>query len=210
VGALSGHLFERQVGAPGDDPGAPTWAATSIGWQYDLEHGMRAKWPGDLSHSWSLRWVWARGPEARPGFVRWPRLPTLSRVLTYHHAGLPVLGRTDLVPVDVEFHEHPTYPTYGLPWHDYPRVVGDPGAASLHRMGDGSLCLYFPWDPPHRRWRYENGLVQLFDLVADHLHKELWWRHTGGHDGGEWLGEDTDHGIPRQHRNWTETGGIPL
>jgi len=121
-------------------------------------------------------------------------------VLVYRHRGLPVPGRVDLVPVTVEFHEHPPYHCYGQLWRDYPRVVADPRAESLHRMPDDSLCLYFPWDPPERRWRYENGLEQLFDIVADHLHKELWWRHTGGRNGGEWPGEDAPHGVPEQHR----------
>jgi len=186
-----------------------TWEGASIGWQYELEHGLRMKWPGDVRSVLGPRWVWpAKQPSVTDRFER-AELPVIGRVLTYHHAGLPVLGRTGLVPVTVEFHQYPTYDSYGLPWHDYPRVFADPGAASKHRMPDDALCLYFPWDPPERRWRYENGLVQLFDVVADHLHKELWWRHTGGDPDGEWPGEDAEHGVPDGSEQFTR-GGIAL
>jgi hypothetical protein len=117
-------------------------------------------------------------------------------VLTYHHAGLAVPGRVDRVPVRVEFHERPPYECYGLPWHDYPRVFADPGALSKHRMPDDALCLYYPGDPARQRWTVANGLVQLFAIIADHLFYEQWWRHTGGHDGGQWLGDEAEHGFP--------------
>ena len=187
-----------------------TWDGLSIEWQYDLEHGLRIKHPGDVELDMALRWVWsAEQPTAVTRFER-EELPMLGRVITYRHRGLSVLGRPDLVPVRIEFHQYPTYDCYNLAWHDYPRVFADPGAASKHRMPeDDALCLYFPWDPPERRWQYENGLVQLFDIVADHLHKELWWRHTGGPDGGDWLGEDADHGFPERYAAWP-MGGIAL
>ena len=62
-------------------------------------------------------------------------------------------------------------------------------------------------DSRRRRWGGEaptefvdrtadDGLVALFIIVADHLFFEQWWRHTGGHDGGEWLGEEVEHGFP--------------
>lgn len=208
MGALSSPFVEPRAVPAVSFPTGTTWDGLTIGWQYDLERGMRVKWPGDLTPSLGLRWVWpARQSLAVEDFGG---LPVLGRVLTYQHAGLPVLGRSDLVPVSVEFHEHPTYSTYGLPWSDYPRVFADPGAASKHRMPDDSLCLYYPWDPAPRRWRYENGLIQLFEMVADHLHKERWWRHTGGDENAEWLGEDAEHGIPREHRRWIHEGGIAL
>lgn len=194
------------IAAPGG-----RWAGADTAWQYDLERGLRLKWPGDVTHSMTLPWVWATDPpSSRVGAVHEDK-PVLSRVLTYHHAGLPVLGRSDLVPARIEFHERPTYECYGLPWFDYPRVFANPGEKSKHRMpGDDALCLYFPWDPPSQRWRYNNGLVQLLDIVADHLRKELWWRHTGGDNGGQWPGEDADHGTPAQHRGRLTLGGVPL
>lgn len=187
-----------------------TWPGLTIGWQYELERGLRKKWPGDVQVNAALRWVWSTEPPTRATILDRGDLPVLARVVTYHHRGLPVLGRPDPVPVRVEFHQYPTYDCYGLSWQDYPRVFADPGALSLHRMPtDGALCLYYPWDPPERRWRYENGLVQLYDVIADHLYKELWWRHTGGHKGGEWPGEDAEHGEPVGYERRT-IGGIAL
>lgn len=187
-----------------------TWDGATIGWQYELERGLRQKWPGDVYSTYRLAWVWPGGePTGRISLDRGQR-PVLALVLTYRHRGLPVLGRSDLVPVEVEFHQYPTYDCYGLAWHDYPRVYAERGTESLHRMPcDDALCLYFPWDPLERRWSYENGLVQLFDVIADHLHKELWWRHTGGHDGGEWPGEDAEHGVPDGYSD-IFIGGSPL
>lgn len=165
------------------------WSGLDPMWQWSLEAGVRSRWPGDLEMAVLAEFTW---PDRMP-----------SGVLEYRHRGLPVLGRIDPVPVVVRFHERPPYDCYGLRWHDYPQVYADIGAESPHRMGDDSLCLFFPWDPPSRRWRYENGLEQLLDIVADHLHKELWWRHTGGHDGGEWAGPDAPHGMPWHLRDRT-------
>jgi hypothetical protein len=128
-------------------------------------------------------------------------------MLVYRHAGLEVRGRVERIPVRVVFHERPPYPCYGLPWHDYPRVFADPRQLSKHRMPDDSLCLYYPWDPPERRWTADNGLVQLFEIVANHLFYEQWWRHTGGHNGGEWLGDEAEHGFPNERRPLTARRG---
>lgn len=115
------------------------------------------------------------------------------RRLTYRHSGLEVPGRLDLVPVRVEFFAEPPYYCYGLPPSEYPRVFADPGAASKHRMGDDALCLFYPGDDDGHRWRSEDGLLSLLNLVRDHLFFELHWRATGGR---EWLGPEAPHGFP--------------
>jgi len=114
--------------------------------------------------------------------------------LTYRLAGLDVISRPDPVPVSVVFRDQGT--RWGQPAWDMPEVFADPRAASKHRNGDDSLCLYFPWDPQERRWHSELGLGVLFDLVADHLFAELHWRNTGGANGGVWVLDEAPHGLP--------------
>ena len=122
-----------------------------------------------------------------------------DRVWTFHHAGLDVPGRVDPVPVRIEFHEDPRYPTFELdPW-DFPAVFADPGAESKHRHQNiDALCLWFPGDPVERRWHYSDGLVALLNLTRNHLLFEVHWRATGGHGGpgrseGTWLGDEAAH-----------------
>lgn len=123
-------------------------------------------------------------------------------LLTYHHAGLEVIGREDLVPVTIEFHRVPPYYCYGLPPEDYPRVLADPDARSPHRMPeDDRLCLWMPVDPPGQRWTADDGLQRLLDITAEHLFAEEYWRFTGGidEDGvevGTWPIPQAAHGVP--------------
>lgn len=123
------------------------------------------------------------------------------RVLTYRHAGLDVPGRREAVPVVVVFYEDPDYESYGLHPRDYPRVFADVGRQSPHRLTDDALCLYYPQDPPERRWIHTNGLVALFEIVRRHLLFEDYWRETGGfgdHRGrhrGTWLSDEAPHGF---------------
>jgi hypothetical protein len=51
------------------------------------------------------------------------------------------------------------------------------------------LCLWYPDDPPDRKWTVDDGLLALFGLAAHHLFKESWWR-----DHHDWLGEEAPHG----------------
>jgi hypothetical protein len=118
-----------------------------------------------------------------------------ENTLTYTHAGIRVSGRTEPVPVMVQFHADPPYSTYGLDPMDYPRVFADPGAASKHRMPDDSLCLYYAGDPVERRWTSDWGLLSLLDLTGDHLFLEDYWRATGGVHKGQWLGPEAPHGV---------------
>jgi hypothetical protein len=139
------------------------------------------------------------------GAVR-TRRQTLSRVPHHHRedaqrAHLPhALGGAGVlapVAVSVRFEHAPTYNTYGLAAQDYPRVWAERGLPSPHRMPtDDSLCLFFPHDPPERRWHSALGLLTLLDLARDHLFFEHHWRTTGGWSGGEWLGAQAPHGFP--------------
>jgi hypothetical protein len=62
--------------------------------------------------------------------------------------------------------------------------------ASPHRFPErgGRLCIWYPSDPPERRWEPNDGLLVLFGMIAEHLFKEAWWR-----EHGEWLGEEYSH-----------------
>lgn len=117
--------------------------------------------------------------------------------LTYDLDRLTVAGRSP-VAVRVVFDAVDREHHFGLPARDYPTVHADPGAESKHRNSDDSLCLYYPLDPPERRWHSELGLAILFDLVADHLFAELYWRQTGGHRGGEWVISEAPHGLQQE------------
>ena len=67
---------------------------------------------------------------------------------------------------------------------------GSAGAnASPHRYLDGSLCMWFPADPPAMRWQFDNGLLRLLEITVNHLFREAWWRETA-----EWLGPEAPHG----------------
>jgi hypothetical protein len=72
-----------------------------------------------------------------------------------------------------------------------PRVVADGPSDSKHRFEDGSLCMWYPWDPPDRRWVWEDGLAALIGHAIRHLFQEAWWRETG-----HWPGEEASHGPP--------------
>ena len=118
--------------------------------------------------------------------------------LTYRHQGIDVRGRPEPLAVTIRFQADPKYDTYGLAPADHPRIFADLGAASKHRMpSDGSLCLYYAADPIDRRWTADKGLLTLLDLAADHLFFEEYWRGTGGHRAGIWLGPEAEHGFQR-------------
>jgi hypothetical protein len=109
-------------------------------------------------------------------------------------AQLLVTGR-EPVDVTIVFHRFEGVRHFGLPARDMPEVRADPGVDSKHRNADDSLCLYFPEDPPERRWRSELGLAVLLDLVADHLFAELYWQLSGGYRNGRWVLNEAPHGL---------------
>lgn len=69
-----------------------------------------------------------------------------------------------------------------------PRVFSDGPTDSKHRYSDGSLCMWYPEDPPEQRWVHSDGLLALIGYSIQHLFREEWWRETG-----EWLGPEAPH-----------------
>lgn len=70
-------------------------------------------------------------------------------------------------------------------------VYADGPNDSPHRYPDRNrhcLCIWYPHDPPSRRWTADDGLVALFAMAAAHLFKEAWWR-----EHNEWLGDEAPH-----------------
>lgn len=77
------------------------------------------------------------------------------------------------------------------PPEEPPRVFcPDAPLAGDHRNGALELCLYFPDDPPERRWVIDQGLLGLFDMGTVHLAAEELRRA----DGGRWAIDEAPHG----------------
>ena len=108
-----------------------------------------------------------------------------TRVWTYHPRrpqGPRAAGTCSRC--SVEFHEKPTYDTFGSRPYDFPRVFADPGAESKHRHEASTRCACgSPATPTDRRWHHTDGLVALFNLTRNHLFFEAHWRATGGQGG---------------------------
>jgi hypothetical protein len=71
---------------------------------------------------------------------------------------------------------------------DVPHVFVDGPAESPHRYPDGSLCMWYPNDPPEMKWTLSDGAGVLVANIAAHLIKEEWWRMTG-----DWPGPEVHH-----------------
>lgn len=116
-----------------------------------------------------------------------------------YRVALDVRGPAELVEVRVLFYADPPYQTWGLDPSDYPRVFAERYRPSKHRMpDDDALCLYYPRDPEWRRWTADKGLLDLLDLIVDHLCCEDLWRATGGFEGGVWPGDEAEHGFAQE------------
>lgn len=116
------------------------------------------------------------------------------RGLTYAHTGVHVPGRPDRVPLRVELWADPGE-TFGLPPEDMPWVFADAGP-SPHRYPNGALCLFFPGDPPWRRWlSRRDGLDGLLEIACQHLAAEHLWRAMGAQNGGQWVLNEAPHGF---------------
>ena len=83
---------------------------------------------------------------------------------------------------------------------DFAAAGGEPSVSldgpndSPHRYEDGSLCLYYPADPPGLRWMPAEGLAALIDCVRAHLFQEAEARRGHG-----WPGDEAPHGrVPRR------------
>lgn len=85
---------------------------------------------------------------------------------------------------------------FAPPLSNSPRIYADGPSgpdASPHRFSDRRwtrLCVWYPGDPPERRWVPDDGLLMLFGMIATHLLKEAWWR-----EHSEWLGDEAPHGV---------------
>jgi len=69
-----------------------------------------------------------------------------------------------------------------------PAVYADGHCESPHRYGDGSLCMWYPYDPDSARWTRRDGAAALLGHITAHLLREEWWRKTG-----EWAGDEVPH-----------------
>lgn len=56
----------------------------------------------------------------------------------------------------------------------------------------GSLCLWYPDDPDHLRWHWDEGIDIYLRVVQRHLWSEEYWRRHG-----TWPVEDAPHGDRR-------------
>lgn len=156
----------------------------------EVSYRAPARWYGS-----SLAWRVAVEAAARRAYGAKLHVAEEPGKVEYRIA-LDVHGPNALVDITIAFYAEPPYATYGLPAEDYPRVWAERGLSSKHRMPDDSLCLYYPHDPSSRRWTADKGLLDLLDLVVDHLGYEAFWRATGGEGGGVWPGDEAPHGFP--------------
>jgi len=152
---------------PAPQPGA-LWYGIDAGWWVPLERDARRV------YGQQLRWL------PGPGHVEY-------RVTTR------IDGDSSDHDLEIHFYADPSYATFGLTSEEYPRVFGDRGLESPHRMPDGALCLWQPLDPPDRRWVPADGLLALIEHACRHLFCESWWRETD-----EWLLDQAPHGLPRR------------
>lgn len=77
-------------------------------------------------------------------------------------------------------------------------VTVDGSTESPHRRGETGLCLW-RWDAPlENQWTPDEGLLALIQYVRLHLFREVYWRETGGHDGGIWAGDEAPHGDSKE------------
>ncbi|MDZ4063479.1 MAG: hypothetical protein U1E22_02320 [Coriobacteriia bacterium] len=86
--------------------------------------------------------------------------------------------------------------------HLRPRVWAADPRPLKHQFKDGSLCMWHVWDPPDKRWVYEDGLVALLDLAKFHLYREERYRETG-----RWMGPEAPHDLPRHPGSGSTSGG---
>ena len=93
-------------------------------------------------------------------------------------------------------------------------VDGFPGRLH-HTYGNNRLCMWYPSDPPERRWFPKDGLLVLIDTALLHLFRE---RYFLDHPDEDWPGEEVPHrpnelktdesmssGPAAAPRNWSRT-----
>ena len=102
----------------------------------------------------------------------------------------PVHQYTATVPVP-DFPSRRVTAEFDSRWPSRPRLFADGPTDSPHRYPlrrRTELCVWYPSDPPERRWVPEDGLLILFAMITEHLFKEAWWR-----EHGVWLGDEAPH-----------------
>lgn len=73
-----------------------------------------------------------------------------------------------------------------------------------HTYGDNRLCMWFPDDPPQRRWTVDKGLLALIDMALVHLFRERYVAATGE----PWPGEEAPH-APTEQKTDDQVAGQP-
>lgn len=148
--------------------------------------------------SQSRRWrPWFAEPGARMRYLCKLRLDNVAahaiRPRRDCRGGFAIATRitpTGVPTRTVEIHFSPEQP-------EIPRVFVDGPDESPHRYDDGSLCMWYPQDPPEARWQPENGPAVLLGHIAAHLIKEQWYRRTG-----EWPGDHVAHNAISPDREY--------
>jgi hypothetical protein len=131
--------------------------------------------------------LWFDRPVGRILFLReLGDLPDIRQVKSSAHPGGFSVSLT-LNPLGVPS-RHVTI-TYSRRSPTDPKVTVDGPTDSPHRYSDGTLCMWYPSDPPERRWTSADGAGALIANITAHLVREEWYRKTG-----EWVGEEVRHG----------------
>lgn len=140
---------------------------------------MRTKWRPPL---------WFDKPVGRILFLRaLTEVPATHQVKSTAHPGGFSVSLT-LEPLGVPSHHVTITFSRGAPTD--PKVAVDGSTDSPHRYSDATLCMWYPTDPPERRWNLSDGAGALVANIAAHLIREEWYRNTG-----EWLGDEVRHGA---------------
>lgn len=74
------------------------------------------------------------------------------------------------------------------------KVTVDGPTGSDHRYSDGSLCMWYPADPPSQKWVWTDRLPQLLLHVQLHLFREAWCREFNV----SWPGPESPHAPPNR------------
>jgi hypothetical protein len=108
------------------------------------------------------------------------RSPFEQRVVWRALVRVPLYEVAHTLRIELEHFDHAVY------------VEDWTGEKLRHTYGRGRLCMWYPDDPPEKRWRKSDGLLKLIDTAVMHLFKEYYFRETG-----EWLGDEVHRPGPK-------------